>query len=148
MITGTAQVSQVLSASVDRIADPDGLGSATFAYQWLAHDGTSDTPLAGATAATYTVAATDVGKNLKVRVTFTDDGGAVETLHSAATATVPVALTALLQQCAGAPRRHHGVHLPGAVQRGPAGELPGAARPVVRAHRRARDQGAAGQGRQ
>ena len=96
-ISGTAQVGETLTASADAISDADGTENATFAWQWLAHDGTDDSEIAGATNAAYEVAAEDAGKTLKVRVTFTDDKGTEEVLTSAATDTVvdrrPVAAT-------------------------------------------------------
>ena len=96
-ITGTPQVGEVLTASVSDIEDGDGLENATFAYQWLANDGTDDSEIAGATGATHEVGAEDAGKTLTVRVTFTDDKGNEETLTSAATDTAvdrrPVAAT-------------------------------------------------------
>ena len=63
------------------IVDADGLDDVSFTYQWLA-DGTE---IAGATGLTYTVAATDEGKAIKVEVSFTDDVGNDESLTSAAT---------------------------------------------------------------
>ena len=96
-ISGTPEVGETLTASVAGIADADGTDNAVFAYQWLAHDGTDDTEIAGATGATHEVAADDAGKTLTVRVTFTDDKGNEEVLVSAATDTVvdrrPVAAT-------------------------------------------------------
>ena len=96
-ISGTAQVGETLTASAAAITDADGLDDATFAYQWLAHDGTDDSEIAGATNATWEVAPEQVGRTLKVRATFTDDKGTEETLVSAATDTVvdrgPVAAT-------------------------------------------------------
>ena len=70
------------------IEDADGLGDATFAYQWLASDGTTETDIQGATAASYTLVAADAGKSIKVQASFTDGGGTLETLTSAATTTV------------------------------------------------------------
>ena len=87
-ISGTAEVGETLTASVSAIEDEDGLDNATFAYQWLANDGTEDSEIAGATNATWEVAPEQAGKTLKVRVTFTDDKGTEETLVSAATDTV------------------------------------------------------------
>ena len=96
-ISGTAQVGETLTASVSAIEDADGLDDATFAYQWLANDGTDDSEIAGATGATHEVAPGQAGKTLTVRATFTDDKGNEETLTSAATDTVvdrrPVAAT-------------------------------------------------------
>ena len=83
-ISGTAQVGETLTADRSGIADADGLDDVSFTYQWLA----DDTEIAGATGSTYTVAAADEGKAIKVRVTFTDDAGNEETLTSAATAAV------------------------------------------------------------
>ena len=87
-ISGTAQVGETLTADTSAIADADGLTNASYSYQWAANDGTADTDMAGATDSTYTVAATDEGNTIKVRVSFTDDAGNEETLGSAATAAV------------------------------------------------------------
>ena len=92
-ISGTVQVGQTLAASTTGITDPDGTTNASYSYQWIANDGTSDSDIADATASTYTLVAGDAGKMIKVRVAFTDDAGNEETLTSAATteviATVP-----------------------------------------------------------
>ena len=94
-ISGTAEVGEELTVSADDIADGDGLETATFTYRWLADDGTVETAIAGATGESYKLTPADVGKTLKVRVTFTDDKGNEETLVSEATeavaATVPSA---------------------------------------------------------
>ena len=95
VIGGTARVGEVLTASVEGIEDADGLAGAAFAYQWLSGDGTGETPIGGATEAAYTVAATDVGRTLAVRVRFTDEGGTEETLESAPSAAVAPALAAV-----------------------------------------------------
>ena len=87
-IDGTAEVGATLAASADGVEDADGLDNATFAWQWLANDGAQDAAIDGATGTSYEVTPGDVGKTLKVRVTFTDDDGNEETLDSAATAAV------------------------------------------------------------
>ena len=87
-IDGSPEVGQTLSADTTAIADADGLDNAVFQYQWLA----SDADIPGATSATYTVVSGDVGKAIRVRVTFTDDAGHEETLTSA-----PTVVTAGLQ---------------------------------------------------
>ena len=87
-ITGTARVGETLTADTAGISDDDGLGNATFAYQWLA----DDAEINGATASTYTLADDDAGKVLKVRVSFTDDAGNDEELTSAATEAVAAAV--------------------------------------------------------
>ena len=88
MISGTAQVGETLTADISGISDDDGLTDATFSYQWIANDGTTDTDIAGASSSTYLLVFADAGKNIKVRFSFTDDEGNDETLTSPATATV------------------------------------------------------------
>ena len=87
-ISGTAQVGQTLTASTSDISDSDGLADAIFTYQWIANDGTEDTDIQDATVSTYTLTAADEGKTIKVRVSFTDDGGNQETRTSAVTVAV------------------------------------------------------------
>ena len=96
VISGTARVGETLTATVDGIEDEDGLENATFAYEWLSNNGTADTDIAGATDSTYTLVPADAGRTIKVRVTFTDDGGAQETRVSAATDPVAVAISSQL----------------------------------------------------
>ena len=95
-ITGTAQVGQTLTATVGDIADVDGLPDPFLtddntSFQWLrvATDN-SETDI-GAMAGAYTLVADDLGKTIKVRVSFTDDASNDETLTSAATAAVAAA---------------------------------------------------------
>ena len=83
-ITRTVQVGETLTANTSDIADSEGLSDVQYEYQWLA----DDAEIAGATGSTYTVAAADEGKAIKVEVTFTDDAGNDETLTSAATEAV------------------------------------------------------------
>ena len=90
-VSGTPRVGATLTADVSGIADADGLENAVYAYQWIANNGTADADIAGATGQTYAPVDGDAGKTLKVRVTFTDDRGADETLVSAATAAVAAA---------------------------------------------------------
>ena len=87
-ISGTAQVGETLTAGITGIADADGLSGETFSYQWVSGDGTTNTDIEKATESTYKLVAADQGKAVKVRVTFTDDGGNEETLTSAPTAPV------------------------------------------------------------
>ena len=87
-IDGAVQVGETLIASVSDIGDADGLAGVTFSYQWVSNDGASDSYILGATDSAYALAAADAGKTLKIRVTFTDQGGTLETLTSAATDTV------------------------------------------------------------
>ena len=88
-ISGTAQVGETLTADVSGITDADGLTNVSFTYQWIANDGTTDTDIENATAATYILVTADQGKTIKAKVSFTDDANNSETLTSDATATVP-----------------------------------------------------------
>ena len=83
-IGGTAQVGETLTADTAGIDDADGLANAAFSYQWLA----DATEIAGATGSSYSIVGADVGKTIKVRVSFSDDAGNEEILTSAATAAV------------------------------------------------------------
>ena len=83
-ISGTAQVGQTLTASTSGISDADGLTNVSYSYQWL----TDDTEINDATNSIYTVQASDNGKVIKVRVTFTDDAGYEESLTSEGTTAV------------------------------------------------------------
>ena len=91
-ITGTAQVDKTLTAVTTGIMDADGLTSPTYTYQWIRVNG-AEADISGANSSTYILVDTDLGKTLKVRVTFADDEGNPETLTSAATATVAAATT-------------------------------------------------------
>ena len=83
-ISGTARVGEMLTADTSGITDTDGLTNVTYSYQWLG----DDTDIAGATTSTYTLAETDEGQTIKVRVIVTDDAANETTLTSEATATV------------------------------------------------------------
>ena len=91
-IGGTAQVGETLTADTSGIADADGLDNATFTYQWMANNGTTDASIAGTTNPAYEVSNDDQGKTIKVKVSFTDDAGNEETLTSEATAAVAAKL--------------------------------------------------------
>ena len=88
IIDGTVEEDQTLTANVDNVTDADGLGA--FSYQWQSNTGANGAfePIAGATGQTYTLGDDDVGREVQVMVSYTDDGGEVETLTSAPTATV------------------------------------------------------------
>ena len=94
-ISGTAQVGHRLTAGISDIADEDGLDNVDYSYQWIGSNGNSDTDIENATDSTYTPSVSDVGKTIKVKVSFTDDANNDESLTSVATtavaATVPTA---------------------------------------------------------
>ena len=77
-ITGTATQGQTLTAT-NLLADIDGLG--TISYQWKA-DGVA---IAGATATTMVLGATQVGKAISVSASYTDGFGTAESVASTAT---------------------------------------------------------------
>ena len=78
-ISGAAQVNKTLTAATDYIEDPNGLPTnPTFTYQWMRVDGFTDTDIPGATSETYTLTASDLGKQIKMKVRFTDARGHAE----------------------------------------------------------------------
>ena len=83
-ISGTPQVEQTLTVDTSAINDEDGLTSVSYEYQWIA----GGTDISGATDASYTLTASEQGKTIQVRVTFTDDADNEETLTSEATVAV------------------------------------------------------------
>ena len=89
-ITGAAQVGMTLTAGTADIMDADGLTAPGYTYQWLQEG--SD--ISGQTSSTYTPTSSDIGKNIKVKVDFTDDASNAESLTSdETTAVVPAAIT-------------------------------------------------------
>ncbi len=91
-ITGTAQVGQTVTAGIGTIVDPDGLPTnfpANYTFQWVRVSGGADLDIPGETSSTYTLASADVGKKVKVKVSFTDGLGNVNVpLESVESATV------------------------------------------------------------
>ena len=83
-ISGTPLIGETLTATTSGIQDEDGLTDADFAYQWVRSElgSNAETDIAGATGSSYAVTSDDAGKAIKVRVTFTDDGGNEESLTS------------------------------------------------------------------
>ena len=82
---GTAWVGGTLTVVTKDITDEDGLSGATYGYQWVRvdADGMSNaTDIAGETSVTYVPVEADVGKKVRVKVSFTDDGGGNEELTS------------------------------------------------------------------
>ena len=74
------EVDLPLTASLDGLADANGLPTTAtdYTWQWLA----DAEPIAGATSNTYTPTADDLGKRLAVQVSFADDDGYTETVRS------------------------------------------------------------------
>ncbi len=96
MITGTAVVGQTLTADISAITDRDGLpGKDDFSYQWIVNDGDADSEVSGATDATYMLSGNDIGKTVKVQVSFTDDRDNQEVVTSEATDPVDGAIVSI-----------------------------------------------------
>ncbi len=81
-IVGTAQVGETLTAGTDDISDDDGLEDVTFTYQWIRVNNGTDTDITDATSSSYTLTSDDAGKQVRVRVSFTDDEGNAEQVTS------------------------------------------------------------------
>ena len=82
-ITGRALPGQTLTAGTGNTADADGLPNASdFAWQWIRVTDETDTPIQDATSSTYTLTDDDVGKQVKVVMSFTDSLSGVESLTS------------------------------------------------------------------
>ena len=82
-----AMVGDVLTAALGDIADTDGLPGTfpdDYTVQWIREDGdgTNAEDISGETSSTYTLAAADMGKRVRVRMSFTDDLGRSETRTS------------------------------------------------------------------
>ena len=98
MITGTIAVGETVTADTSGISDSDGLTNVQYSFQWVRSSAGTDTNIAGAAAATYTIATDDVGNALKVQATFLDDGGNPESLISAATDVLSAAIQAASEE--------------------------------------------------
>ena len=77
------QVGDTITADTWRVSDPDGMSNARLRYQWLA----DYEEIRGATRSSYTVTDAQVGRKIRVKVTFDDDaaGYREEVLRSRAT---------------------------------------------------------------
>jgi Ca2+-binding RTX toxin-like protein len=91
----TPTIGQVLTASAGTLADADGLGALSFQWESSAN-GVTWSNITGATAATFTPGAAQLGLQLRVVASYTDLGGdgaggqvgTAESVSSAATAAV------------------------------------------------------------
>ncbi|MDE0612783.1 MAG: SwmB domain-containing protein [bacterium] len=96
VITGTPQVGEELTADVSAIDDVNGVPPASeFRFQWMVVDGGADIVIAEATSSTYYPSASQVGKAIKVRASFTDVAGNDEgpLVSEPSDAVAPVAVT-------------------------------------------------------
>ena len=91
VLSGEARVGATLSVATDGISDPDGLTTPAWSYQWqrsTSPTGAGAADIPGALGVSYVTTAADARAWLRVRVSFTDDAGATETLLSAPSARV------------------------------------------------------------
>ena len=79
---------QTLTASPGTIQDPNGLSNPNFTYQWQVLIGGTWTNIGGANSATFTPSQPQVGMQLRVIATFTDNLGSVESIASQPTTVV------------------------------------------------------------
>ena len=105
-VSGTERVGHVLAAATSGIADEDGLSSPGWTYQWVrVEEGSTNTNI---TSATYTLAAADAGKKVRVKVSFTDDGNTAHTLESVDSGVIAAAHTAAPEPVAAVNVTHKG----------------------------------------
>jgi parallel beta-helix repeat protein/VCBS repeat-containing protein len=78
-VTGTPTEDQTLTAGV---SDPDGV-SGGVSYQWQRFDGSAWNDIAGANLNTYTLGDADVGRDVRLSASYTDDQGTAENVVSA-----------------------------------------------------------------
>ncbi|MDQ1735340.1 MAG: hypothetical protein QOH56_1591 [Pseudonocardiales bacterium] len=83
------QQGTAVTTATGSIVDADGLVGVSFGYQWQQQSGAAAfTNIAGATGASFTPAAGQLGASLRVIVSYTDNHGTAESIPSAATAPV------------------------------------------------------------
>ena len=95
----TGEDQGILYADTSRIADADGfvnIGNVDstgihheFDYQWIRVDGNTETNIADATSARYRRVEADIGKHIKVEVSYTDRFGGAESVTSLQFGPVP-----------------------------------------------------------
>ena len=90
IIEGDPNPGETLSASLEDIADDDGISDSVFAFQWYRFDGTDNDAIANATSDILNIDEDDVGDAISVTVSFVDDLGNDEflTSHSVVVETV------------------------------------------------------------
>jgi len=83
-ISGSPAVGSSLQAGISS-ADPDGIGSTGYAYQWQSSSdgGATWSAIAGATASTYAVTQGQEGKAIRAKVAYTDAKNFAESISSA-----------------------------------------------------------------
>ena len=88
VISGELEVGHTLIVSTSDIRDDNGLTNPGYIYQWQRQNGGVFTDITDATGMLYTLTSDDEGKQIRVKVTFTDDDGSRHMLTSLDTRTV------------------------------------------------------------
>ena len=109
-LTGEAEVGQTVTASTEGVSDPDGLAAPGWTYRWIRVADGVESAIAGETGSSYVLADADVGHQIKVQVSYVDDGATTETAKSAAwpsegSIAAPAGVTATFEN---APASHDG----------------------------------------
>ena len=80
VISGTPQRGQTLTVSTSGIRDDDGLSNPRYSYRWVRVDGATEVFISASP--TYLLTRDDIGKKIKVFVSFHDDAGVIRHLES------------------------------------------------------------------
>ncbi|MFI8608431.1 peroxidase family protein [Pseudomonas sp. NPDC077649] len=72
--------------AINAFTDADGLAGVAFSYQWQAGTGGNFANIAGATGVNFTPTVAQAGQQIRVVISYTDNGNTLESLTSAATA--------------------------------------------------------------
>ena len=74
-ISGDPIVGETLTVDISGVSIPADWRDVQVSYQWITYDGTRETEISGATQSAYSVASSDLGKLIRVRVdiTYTDE---------------------------------------------------------------------------
>ena len=97
-ILGMPRVGESLRVDASGIADPDGLTGVSYSYQWLMEEaGGAAMVIPGATGPSYVPLSEDLGKRLRVRVSFNDDFENLEELTSPSSPLVGILVSNLGQ---------------------------------------------------
>ena len=82
VISGTPQRDETLTVSTSGIRDDDGLSNPRYSYGWEQFDGATDSIIPDSNSQSYLLTRDDVGKKIKVLVSFYDDAGVRRHLES------------------------------------------------------------------
>ncbi|MGF6691720.1 Ca2+-binding RTX toxin-like protein [Metapseudomonas resinovorans] len=87
-ISDTSPTEGQMLTATRAFTEINGTSNAAFSYQWQVFNGLAFVNILGAVAATFTPTQAEVGKELRVMVSYTDDQGSAEVVYSAPTQVV------------------------------------------------------------